>query len=122
LTAGQPPLSEVKPLQAWLRQLRGTVYDPAGAIIANVEIEVYVTGVERRGPLVRLRTDNVGNFTSQLEPGEYVVAFKSPGFVYQRVAVSIGLKGWQGMQLNLGIGNNCGGMGSGSKSTIAGLR
>jgi 5-hydroxyisourate hydrolase-like protein (transthyretin family) len=107
------------PLRAHLQQLRGSVADSTGAVIPNAEIEVYPAGSQHEEPSVRLKTDRVGRFAAELEPGDYIVIFKSRGFMQQKVAVAVDPKGWHGMQVSLAIAtSDCGSAVSGHESKV----
>ncbi|HST10908.1 MAG TPA: carboxypeptidase-like regulatory domain-containing protein, partial [Terriglobales bacterium] len=63
-------------LQAKLRNFRGAVMDPSGAVIPNVEVDVLKTE-DAKQAVARLKTDDMGQFSAELAPGEYFVTFRS---------------------------------------------
>jgi len=97
-----------EPLQARVRQLRGSVVDPTEAVIPNVAVEIYQGRLPQGEPLVRLKTDRIGQFASELGQGDYMMVFSTLGFMPQEVAVAIDSQGWQGMRVTLAIaGSDC---------------
>jgi hypothetical protein len=63
--------------------LKGTVYDPTGAVIPAVELAV--TDTKKHNQL--LKTNDKGEYSAQLEPGIYTLRFQSAGFktlVYEK--------------------------------------
>jgi hypothetical protein len=63
-----------------LRELAGTVVDPSGAVIPKAEIQVYERGAYPDKPLVRLKTNEGGQFAASLRPGIYTLTIQMPGF------------------------------------------
>jgi len=98
-----------EPLQARVQQLRGSVVDLTDAVIPNVVVEIYEGRTPEGAPLVRLKTDKIGRFASELGHGDYIMVLSAPGFVRQEVAVAIGPEGWHGMRVTVAIGgSDCG--------------
>src|SRR5258706_9152308 len=77
------PLSLVAPLGAVYAQsvgasLQGTIYDPSGAVIPRVQVEVRNIETSAARPVV---TDEGGHWREPvLPPGEYEVRVSAPGF------------------------------------------
>jgi hypothetical protein len=115
-----PPVAQTKPLEADLMSFRGVVVDPGGAVIPNTEITIY-KAESPQNSTAQFSTNDAGRFVAELAPGKYQATFYMRGFVQQRVMVFIGAGGWRGMQLTLGLGNNCGGQAPGYESKVTEL-
>jgi Carboxypeptidase regulatory-like domain len=111
------PAEGANSLETDLQTFHGVVMDPATAVIPKTEIVVYKTD-DPKHVISELTTDDAGQFSAKLVPGKYLVTFYTPGFVRQRVLVSVGESGWRGLQLNLAIAS-CPGM---ARSTIVEMR
>jgi hypothetical protein len=104
--AQPPPMA--KPLQASLQQFRGTIADVTGAVIPNADIKVYADGKTTSEPLLNLRSNNRGEFASDLPQSKYVAIFAKAGSMVQPVAFSIEPGGWKAMWLTVAIGGGGG--------------
>ena len=63
-----------------IRRFTGVVQDALGAVIARAEIDVMPRGSRDLARTRKTTTDEVGRFTFALEPGNYTVILKAPGF------------------------------------------
>jgi hypothetical protein len=63
-----------------LRQFAGSVTDPAGAVIAQTEIEVFEKGSRGTVRALQTESDAAGQFSAQLPEGSYTAVFRVPGF------------------------------------------
>ena len=70
--------------------LRGRVLDPNRAVVAGAQVFAEAKG---RPPGVTAVTDQNGEFSLALEPGEYSVRVSAPGFAEASQAVSLGRGG-----------------------------
>ena len=63
-----------------VRAFHGIVYDPSGAPIRDVSIEVAKKGSIGHTPVLRAKSGPNGEFSAQLSEGTYVALFSMPGF------------------------------------------
>jgi hypothetical protein len=109
-----------KALQLELQGFRGVVMDSSGAVIPKVQIDVF-TAEDPKQRVIRLKSDDTGQFSAGLALGEYLVTFEKLGFVHQRLLASIGSGGWRAMELTLALSNGCGNAAPGYESKVEGL-
>lgn len=72
--------AEQKPLTDIVKEFRGVVYDPTGAVIAGASIEVVRKGTAGKVKVANLKSDEKGKFYKRLRYGEYVAIVSMPGF------------------------------------------
>jgi Carboxypeptidase regulatory-like domain len=63
-----------------LRQLDGVVLDQTDAVIAHAEIQVYKHGSYAQNPIAKVWSDQEGRFTVPLNPDNYIITVRMPGF------------------------------------------
>src|SRR6202034_4338136 len=72
-------LFAVSALTVWAQgagTIKGTVKDPSAAVIPNAAVHVTGGGQTREA-----KTDNSGQFTITIPPGQYDIKITAPGFV-----------------------------------------
>src|SRR5215510_3165220 len=69
-------LSSVSVLNAQAVRLRGTVLDPSGAVIPGVDLRIS----QGSNVVASGKTDETGNFSFDVSPGEYRVEAAADGF------------------------------------------
>jgi 5-hydroxyisourate hydrolase-like protein (transthyretin family) len=65
---------------ARVARFRGSVVDPAGALIQQTKITVYKKGSAGKKVVATMVSDASGRFSSTLRTGSYTAAFMIPGF------------------------------------------
>lgn len=81
--------AEAQPNIRNLRELRGTMVDPAGASIPGAWISVIQHGKQPDQEVALLRSDDKGEFSVMLPKGRYIVLFAQQGFESQAVPIAI---------------------------------
>jgi hypothetical protein len=96
------------PITIWVQQLRGVVQDASGAVIQKVKIEILRkrSGSEvDENPVVKIGSNDRGQFSSDLENGAYVAIFEYPGFNVTAFSFEVDPKGWKGLELTMQVGD-----------------
>jgi hypothetical protein len=76
-----------------IRSLKGTVVDPIGAVVPKAEIQVYRRGSYPQQPAKTLKTDDLGRFSDNPDPGSYTVVIQMHGFRPEFLNVEISPSG-----------------------------
>jgi hypothetical protein len=71
---------EKAPIGLLTRAFRGTVRDPAGAVMPRASVAVYRQGAGDSAQPLKITTDQQGHFSASLAPGKYAAVIESPGF------------------------------------------
>lgn len=90
-----------------VKEFRGVVYDPAGAVIPRVSIEIVRRGTQGKDHVGQVKSGDDGEFTSTLPNGSYLAIFSSPGFQIRYVGFDMTGEGTSGLRITLKIGADC---------------
>lgn len=96
--------AENAPVTAWVRDFQGVVVDPTGALIPNAEVEIYLQKDLDVGPVMKVKTNEKGEFSAHLDKGTYVAIFWSQGFASYRLVFEVTEKGAPALHIPLAIG------------------
>jgi hypothetical protein len=78
--------AEQQPVAFTLREFSGVVIDPTGAVIPGASVTI----VRKGNQLVSaLTTNGAGEFSAQLDPGDYYILVAAQGFSSQALHVAI---------------------------------
>ncbi len=72
--------AEEEPVKDRPETFNGTVYDPSGAGVSGVSIEVVRKGTQGKERVAQLESGSDGGFSAHLAEGGYVARFSMPGF------------------------------------------
>lgn len=97
--------AEQMPIRDRLREFRGIVYDPSGAVVSGVSIEVVRKGTQGRDRIARLKSGRSGQFSAQLSAGSYIAFFSLPGFQTQPVPFEVTEQGSSELIVTLQLGS-----------------
>lgn len=90
-----------------VKEFRGVVYDPSGAVIPGVSIEIVRRGTEGRDRAAQVKSGGAGAFVASLSEGSYVALFFSPGFQIRVVAFDVSRQGSFDLKVTLQLGAAC---------------
>ena len=89
-----------------IQSFKGIVQDPSGAAVPRAVIRVFAKGV--KSPVVLLKTDESGNFSSHLAEGSYTVVVRSQGFKTFIMGLQVAPNGEaKELEVPLKIGSGC---------------
>lgn len=88
-----------------IREFAGDVEDPSGAVVPNVDIEVFRRGDRDKAHALKLRTDQRGRFSAALADGVYTAVFQIGGFQTRLLTVELAKDAvQQDLRVNLKLG------------------
>ena len=76
-----------------IRSLKGTAVDPIRAAVPKAQIQVYKRGSYPQQPVKTLKTDDLGRFSDNPDPGIYTVFIQMHGFRTEFLNVEISPSG-----------------------------
>jgi hypothetical protein len=76
-----------------VREIRGVVLDPSGAVIPGASINVIRKGAKANEPIAGLLSDPSGRFLIPVSDGDYLVLISSPGFASRALQISVSPSG-----------------------------
>jgi hypothetical protein len=94
-------IAAVAPLRAWLERFAGTIQDRTGAVIPKTKVSIKKRDDLEAQQVAEIQTDEGGNFSATLPPGEYVAFFEKRGFAIEILPFQIGKSGEQSFVLRL---------------------
>ena len=97
--------AEKLPIAATVKEFSGAVVDPSNAPIPSAEIRVVRRGMEYANKVVlQLISDEMGRFSGQLQPGEYIAFVSESGFRTRIVPFAVTKQGEGTLRVMLDIG------------------
>jgi hypothetical protein len=96
--------AEEAPVKDRLEAFRGTIYDPSGARVSGVSIEVVKKGTRGKEQVEALESGKDSRFFAPLADGAYVARFSIPGFQIAFVPFEVTKEGSEGLRVTLEIG------------------
>jgi 5-hydroxyisourate hydrolase-like protein (transthyretin family) len=87
-----------------LEAFRGTIYDPSGARVSGVSIEVARKGTQGKEQIAQVESGKDGRFFAPLADGAYVARFSIPGFQVAFVPFEVTKQGSEELRVTLEIG------------------
>jgi hypothetical protein len=94
------------PIRETLQVFRGFIRDPSGANVPGANIKIMRRGSENHAVVRRVKTDQNGYFSAQLDDGKYVAFFLSSGFRSEIVPFEIAPQGSKELLVKLQIGQS----------------
>ncbi len=98
--------AEQSPNTERIKEFRGTVYDPSGAVIPGVAIEVVRRGTSGKDRVAQLKSGAGGDFSTELPEGSYIAVFSVSGFKVQLVPFEVSGDGSEALKVILRIGDS----------------
>lgn len=96
--------AEGVPVKDRLEAFCGTMYDPSGAKLSGVSIEVVRMGTQGKEQVAQLESGKDGRFSAHLADGAYVARFSMPGFQIAFVPFEVTRQGSEELRVTLQIG------------------
>jgi 5-hydroxyisourate hydrolase-like protein (transthyretin family) len=97
-------VAEGVPVKDRLEVFCGTIYDPSGARVSGVSIEVVRMGTQGKEQVAQLESGKDGRFSAQLADGAYVARFSMPGFQIALIPFEVIRQGSEEIRVTLQIG------------------
>lgn len=98
--------AEQSPNRERIKEFRGTVYDPSGAVIPGVAIEVVRRGATGKDRVAQLKSGAGGEFSTELPKGSYIAVFSASGFKVQLVPFEVSRDGSEALKVTLRLGDS----------------
>jgi len=95
--------AEKAPVKDRLEAFRGTIYDPSGARVSGVSIEVVRKGTQGKEQIAQVESGKDGRFFAPLADGAYVARFSIPGFQLAFVPFEVTKQGSGELRVTLEI-------------------
>jgi len=96
--------AEGTPVKDRLETFNGTVYDPSGARVSGVSIEVARKGTQGKDRVAQVESGSDGHFSAHLAEGAYVARFSIQGFQIALVPFEVTKQGSGELRVILQLG------------------